>query len=403
MGRLKITDVRCVLLSAPYATPDDAERVFHLQTGYRPAGLIRVEASDGSFGLGEVYSGVYAPETVAALTQQLGEAIEGQDPRRPAALWDRMRLASYYWGRLGISQSVLGGIELALWDLYGKSLGVPVCDLLGGCQHDSLLAYASGGNNKPEAELRAEMHGYVQDGFRAVKIRINNLASMDQIVEKVAICREALGSGVGLAVDAAQGLAQRPWTVKQAISVAHAIEQFDLMWIEEPAEVSNYEGFAQIRRNISIPVAGGETVTSLTEAKCYLNADALDLFQPDASLIGGLTVFRRLADLCDTRHLPVAVHTWCAGVGIMGNYHAAFASRNCSIVERPTVPNPLREVVLQHPLEMHEGRIAAPQGAGLGVVAPDDLESSFPYRPGSYYKILGAIDQPQTSQREQQP
>ncbi|WP_425400024.1 mandelate racemase/muconate lactonizing enzyme family protein [Aeoliella sp.] len=393
---MKITDVRCVLLSAPYATPDDAERVLHLKTGFRPAGLIRVEASDGSCGYGEVYSGVYAPETVAALTNQLGEAIQGQDARRPATLWERMRLASYYWGRLGISQSVIGGIEMALWDLHGKSLGVPVCDLLGGRTHDALLAYASGGNNKPEDELRAEMRGYVEDGFRAVKIRINNLPGVDEIVQKVGICREALGPDVGLAVDAAQGLARRPWTVKQATTIAKTIEQFDLMWIEEPAEVANYDGFAEIRRNISIPVAGGETVTSLTEAESYLKADALDLFQPDASLIGGLSVFRKLADLCDRRQIPVAVHTWSAGVGIMGNYHAAFASRNCSIVELPSVPNPLREAVLAEPLRLVEGKVPAPTSAGLGLTVPDDLESQYPYQPGTYYKILGATDRQET-------
>jgi L-alanine-DL-glutamate epimerase-like enolase superfamily enzyme len=389
---LKISSVRCILLSAPYATPGDAERELHLRTGYRPASIIRVETSDGSFGLGEVYSGVYAPETVAALTMQLGEAIVGHDPRCLAALWERMRLACYYWGRMGISQSVVGGIEMALWDLYGKSLGVPVCDLLGGRTHDSLPAYASGGNNKPEDELRAEMIGYAEVGFRAVKIRINNLPNLDAIVEKVGICREALGNNIGLAVDAAQGLAQRPWTVKQAIAIARAIEPFDLMWIEEPAEVSNYEGFAEIRRRISIPVAGGETVTSLPEAEAYLNADALDLFQPDASLIGGLSVFRKLADLCDRRHIPIAVHTWSSGVGIMGNYHAAFASRNCSIVELPSVPNPLRESTLQEPLELKRGNIPAPCSPGLGANLPDDLEREYPYRPGSYYQILGAHD-----------
>src|SRR5690606_16732167 len=109
---------------------------------------------------------------------------------------------------------------------------------------------------------------------------------------------EVLGAGVGLSVDAAQGLAPRPWTVKQALDVARELEPLDLMWIEEPAEVTNYAGFAEIRKGTRIPVAGGETVTSVTEAEAYLQAGALDLFQPDAGLIGGLDVFRQVSQRC---------------------------------------------------------------------------------------------------------
>src|SRR5690606_28831533 len=117
---------------------------------------------DELYGLGEVYSGVYAPEAVAALTAQLGDAVLGADPTNVIPLWDRLRLASYYWGRMGISQSVIGGIEMALWDLLGKKLGLPVHQLVGGQAHEAIPAYASGGNNKPPEALQAEMRDYVE-------------------------------------------------------------------------------------------------------------------------------------------------------------------------------------------------------------------------------------------------
>lgn len=387
---MKITAVKCLLLSAPYATPGDDERELHLKTGLRSASIIKVETDAGLYGLGEVYSGVYAPEAVAALVAQFEDAILGHDPSDVVPLWDRMRLASYYWGRMGLPQSVIGGIEMALWDLLGKKLGLPVYALLGGKAHEAIAAYGSGGNNKPADELRTEMRGYVKDGFGAVKIRINNLPNLDAIVEKVALCREALGSEVGMSVDAAQGLAKNPWTVKQAIDVARAIEPYNIMWLEEPAEVTHYEGFAEIRRKVSMPVAGGETVTSIVEAEAYLRAESLDLFQPDASILGGINVLRRVAELCHRRQIPIAVHAWSSGVGIMGNYHAAFASPNCTILELPTVPNPLREELILKPLRLVEGKILAPTEPGLGVTLPDDLEEKYPYRPGSYYQILGA-------------
>ncbi len=384
---MKITAVRCLLVSAPYATPGDAEREWHLQTGYRPASFIRVETSEGEYGLGETYAGVYAPEAVRELVRQIEPELVGQDALNTLALLDRMRLSCFYWGRMGLSQSVIGGIEMALWDLKGKVLGVPVYDLLGGNVHESLPVYASGGNDKPYDELRAEMKGYVAEGYGAVKIRINNLTE-EKIVEKVAMCRDALGPDVGLAVDACQGTVRSPWPTKKAIRIARSLEPYRLLWLEEPAEATNYAGFAEIRHTTVTLVAGGETVTSLTEAEAYLNAGSLDLFQPDASLIGGLNVFRRVAQMCERRGVHIAAHVWCGGIGTMGNYHAAFATPNCLWLELSNVPNPLRDEVLIEPLEIRNGRVYLPRTPGLGVRLPEDLEEKYPYRPGSVYRFV---------------
>lgn len=384
---MKITSVRCMLLSAPYATPEDAERVRHLRTGYRPAAFVRVETDAGIVGIGETYAGVYAPEAVRELVAQFEHDLVGLDALATLEGRERLRLASYYWGRMGLSQSVLGGIEMALWDLKGKAFDQPVWQLLGGNAHDTILVYASGGNDKPFDELRAELEGYLSRGYRAVKIRINELAE-DAIEEKVAFCRDVLGGGIGLAVDAAQGLSRRPWPVKTALRIARRLEPYDLLWIEEPAEVTNYAGFAEIRRGTHVPIAGGETVTSFVEAESYLRAGALDLFQPDATLIGGISAFRRVAQMCERNFLPVAVHAWCGGVGLMGNYHAAFATPNCTILELPSVPNPLRVEVLVEPLTIHDGALALPTAPGLGVELPPDLEERYPYRPGSVYRIV---------------
>jgi L-alanine-DL-glutamate epimerase-like enolase superfamily enzyme len=386
---MKITAVKCILLSAPYAMPDDAERMIHLKSGYRPASFIKVETDEGISGLGETYAGVYAPETVRELVTQFEYDLIGQEALNTMAIWERIHLSSYYWGRMGISQSVIGGIEMALWDLKGKVLGVPVYELLGGRVHDEIMVYASGGNNKPFDELEDEMQTYVGQGYRAVKIRINHLPDTDAIIEKVAFCRKILGSNVGLAVDAAQGLAKLPWSITKAVGIAQRLEPYELLWIEEPAEVTNYRGFAEIRRQINIPVAGGETVTCMVEAESYLNNDSLDLFQPDASLIGGLSVFRQVAQLCARKHLPVAVHAWCGGIGIMGNFHAAFATRNCSYLELSNVPNPLRDDVLVEPFQIQDGKMLAPTAPGLGVHLPDELVEKYPYQPGSVYRILG--------------
>lgn len=384
---MKITAVKSILVSAPYASPGDSERELRLSTGFRPATFIKVETDEGIYGLGETYAGVYAPEMVHAFVPQLEYNLLGKDPMQITGLADTMRIANYYLGRMGITQCVIGGVEMALWDLKGKTLGLPVHELLGGRVHNEIPVYASGGSNKPFEDLKKEMLSYVELGYRSIKIRISNMKEISQIIEKVAFCREAIGPDIGLSVDAVQGNARSPWSVKTAVEIARSIEPYNLMWLEEPAEVTNYAGYAEIRRQIQIPVAGGETVTSLVEAESYLNAGGLDLFQPDAAVIGGIGAFRRVAQLCERKFIPVAVHCWCGGVGLMGNYHAAFASPNCTILELSNVPNPLREEMLAEPLRMVDGKIQAPTLPGLGVILPEDLEEKYPYRPGSVYRV----------------
>lgn len=385
---MKITAVKCLLLSAPYAVPGDLEREFCFAEGHRTISVIKVETDEGVYGLGETYIGVFAPEATRELVHQFEVDLLGRDPSDIGALWDLLRQASYYWGRFGMSASVIGGIEMALWDLKGKVLGVPVHQLLGGKALDRIPVYASGGNNKPFPALREELLGYQALGFRSVKIRINFLTPAE-IVEKVAFCREVLGPNAGLAVDAVQGVARHAWTVKEAVSVVRSLEPFNLLWVEEPCEVTDYAGFAQVRRETQCIIAGGETVSSVTEAANYLDAGALDLFQPDAAMLGGLGAFRRIAQMCERSFVKIAVHTWAGGVGIMGNYHAAFASRNCSILELPNNPYPLREEFLVEPLRIVDGAIEAPTAPGLGVQLPDEVEKRFPYRPGSFYSVLG--------------
>lgn len=389
---MKIKSVRCILLSAPYATPDDDEVRLHLRTGYRSTSLICVETVSGEYGFGETYAGVYAPEAVKALVDQFESDLQGIDALDIQAVWERAYLACRYWGRFGLSQSVIGGIEMALWDLKGKHQGLPVHSLLGGPCHESIQVYASGGNTKPEPELRDEMLSYRKHGFKAVKIRINNIPELDWIVDKVRICREALGDDCALAVDAAQGLAMEPWCVDYALAVARAIEPYNILWLEEPAAVNDIQSYKSIREQCPIPIAGGETATSIYEANAYIEAEALDLFQPDAALIGGIGVLRNVADLCWKRSIPIAVHAWCGGVGMMGNYHAAFASPGCKYLEMPSVPNPLRDGLLAEVPVITDGRIKAPTSPGLGVSVPDNLESMYPYRAGTHYKVLGAYE-----------
>ncbi|HEY4356817.1 MAG TPA: mandelate racemase/muconate lactonizing enzyme family protein [Acidobacteriaceae bacterium] len=386
-GAFTLRQVRCVLLSAPYSTPGDAERELHLRSGYRSAAFFVAQSADGAEGIGEAYAGSYAPEVVRAIAEQLAPSLQNVVVDDIAALMTSLRHQVRYWGRTGVTQGVLGGIEMALLDLHGNLTGAPVYQSLGGRAHDSLPVYASGGNDKPYIELEAEMQQYVQAGFGAVKIRINNLP-IAKAIEKVQVCANALQGKASLAVDAVQSNTRFPWNLQDAMRVAEALGQFELLWLEEPLPPEEIHGFGHLRSVSPVPIASGETVTTLDEVERFLEHGALDILQPDAAVMG-ISRFMQAARLCADAGVKIAVHAWCGGPGHLANYHAAFATPNCTIVERSAVPNPLRDDLLAGACTFTAGRISLVELPGLGVMLPEDLEQRYPYRPDSHYSFHG--------------
>jgi L-alanine-DL-glutamate epimerase-like enolase superfamily enzyme len=377
---MTITDVECVLLSHTYA---DAE----LWTGgVLPgitAGLVRITTSDGLTGIGETYGSNFAPEVVRAVVEHFRPFLVGQDPSDIAGLWQSCWSRNLYWSRVGMGVIVLSAIESALWDLVGKAVGKPVVELLGGAVHQSLPRYASGGMEASPPRLRAEQAAYVEQGFLATKIRAGESAAAD--FEKAALVRDVVGPDIGLAVDAVQGSNPNPWTADDAIPVAKALAELDLLWLEEPCSATDPEGHAAVRRAVDVPIAGAESCTTVHELRRYLEADALDLAQPDAAHIGGVLECRKAAALAESYGVDIAVHAWASGGCVMSNYHVAFASPNCTWLEYPTQPNPLITALLAEPLTVVDGRVLAPTAPGLGLLLTDEIEARFPYQPGHHY------------------
>jgi D-arabinonate dehydratase/D-galactarolactone cycloisomerase len=379
---MRIASVEPVLLS--YTYPPE-----HVQTwsgGRLPgitAGLVRITTEDGQTGIGETYAGTYAPEVVRSIIEYFAPFLVGKDPSDISGLWNLCYSRTLYWGRFGISISVLSGIEGALWDLVGKAAGTPVHVLLGGPSHESLPRYASGGMDSTPDELYAEQSGYAQRGFLASKIRAGVGPRED--ADRTAIARGALGSGVALAVDAVQGSNPSPWSPDVALDMARRIAEYDILWLEEPCAATDVEGYATVRRSSPVPIAGGESCTTVIELSAYIKADALDLVQPDAAHIGGVLECRKAAALAEDAGLPIAVHAWSSGGCVMANYHAAFASPNTTWLEYPTQPNPLIEALMTEPLQIVDGRVLAPTTPGLGITLTPELEERYPYRPGHHY------------------
>jgi D-arabinonate dehydratase/D-galactarolactone cycloisomerase len=190
---------------------------------------------------------------------------------------------------------------------------------------------------------------------------------------------------VQVAVDAVQGSNPNAWTAAQAIETGRALESLGLLWYEEPCSALDLQGYRACREALDVPIAGGETLTTVQQFQSFLAADPVDVLQPDAAYCGGILPLREVAALCELRDVAVAVHAWGSGGSIMSNYHAAFASPAARWLEWPTQTNPLIAELIAEPIVVSDGYVSAPTAPGLGLSLTPELEERFPYRPDCHY------------------
>jgi galactonate dehydratase len=394
---MKITDVRTVLLTGP-CTGDpyllEARRL-------RSAALIEIHTDGSHIGIGESYAGYFCPELVPLAVEYYRPILLGVDVLQTDihTLWRRMFLCENFWGRVGFGPAVLSGIEAALWDLKGKLLGLPVHELLGGRCHERLPAYATGGpSNWPPDKLKAKVDFYLELGFRAFKVGAgyydsetgsavpapSTSAVVAQEASKARLLREHVGPEIGILIDGHMGNPMGDaWDLPTARAVLRALEPYDLLFFEEPLPYTDPWSYAELRRSTSIPIAGGECLTTLAEFRQFADLGAFTIAQPDAAWVGGLLEFVRIARMFDGRGARIATHSWGAGVAQMQNIHAGFASPNTTILEIPPAAGALHTELWGEAFVMRDGYIYPPNQPGLGVRLTDAIKARFPFVPGS--------------------
>ena len=408
---MRVTDVRTILVTAPWrGDPFWVEG----QEWFRSTAIIEVRTDEGITGLGETMMGYFHPEAVppvvAYYRRLLVDPTLRLDPLTPERCFDELYQRSLPWARVGMGLSVLSGVEMALWDVAGKAFGRPVHALLGGAVHERLPLYASGGTGAwPVEQTVAQAVRYVELGFRGVKIGTGmtsrpggytthvspppygtwyagaTAARLDDERAKWAALRRAVGPDVELATDAHAVQVREPWTRSDALAIARVLEEFDLLFFEEPLRYDDPDGYAEIRAQTRTPIAGGESLTGIAEFQQWLDKGAVDYVQPDATHAGGIMPTVRIAQAAAAKHVGLIVHTGAAiGPGIMANLHASFASPNARSVEYAVAPDNIRAEVLAEPVVLVDGFVAAPTAPGLGVTLPDGFEERYPFRPGIY-------------------
>ncbi len=380
MSELKITNVETILLSYRYQE-NELWKWSGGVTLQRNAVLVKVETNQGIYGLGEVGESAYLPVSVKQIIEErFKPLLLGEDPTNIEKLWQKMYIRSAHFGRKGVVIPIISGIEIALWDILGKSLNRPVYELLGGAYREKIRVYASAGMSKPLNELIDEIKQYLEKGYTGVKIRIGHEnPSMD--IEIVQELRKAMGDQVDLMVDAGQCYVDFPWDFNTALKVARELERCQVFWLEEPLHPDDIEGYQRLCSLVDVPIAAGENEFTRFGFKELIANRAVDILQPDVTRSGGISECKKIAAIASAFHLRCAPHIFGSGVGFMANMHFIASTPNAFVMEYDCTPNPLRDELLEEMPCFSDGYLHLIKGLpGLGVKLTDEIIGKFGFQ-----------------------
>ncbi|MGH3656200.1 MAG: mandelate racemase/muconate lactonizing enzyme family protein, partial [Micromonosporaceae bacterium] len=269
--------------------------------------LVRVTSDEGVVGIGFNYAGSSGGELVsAAVRDLLAPVVVGEDPYRVEGLWQEMYQEALLHGRVGAAVRALSAVDIALWDHNARAVGLPLWKLLGGFHSETVPAYASGGyylDGKTPEHLADEVRGYVDLGFRAVKIKVGRLEPAGD-EERLAAVRDAVGPDVLVMLDANNAWRDLP----TALRAVRRFEPYDPYWIEEPFGPDDIDNHARLARATPVPVATGEIEAGRWRHKELLEKEAASVLQTDAAVAGGVTEWRRIAATAASYGVPMAPH-----------------------------------------------------------------------------------------------
>ena len=362
---MKITDVKALTLS-----------------GYKQWNYVRIETDEGLTGLGEAHPGA----GIADIILQFRDTLVGADPRNIEPLYNR--LIGSVRNRSAMGLSAIGGIETALWDLLGKSLGVPIYQLLGGQYRDRIRLYADVGHgegNTPKSWAKRAREG-VKDGYQAIKFDIDNSANelrqdavnrelstaeLDKMTSLVAAAREAVGDEIDISIDC-----HSLYSVHAAIKLAECLEPFDLMFLEDPVPNDNVDAMAKVSAATSIPICTGEFLFRRDGFRDLIQSQACDMLHVDVSGTGGMLEAKKIADLADLYYMPFAAHNITSPIGMTATAHVCAAVRNFIVMELPYHADQVEwrwDLAISEAPLIQDNEFVVPEQPGLGIELNEEV------------------------------
>jgi L-alanine-DL-glutamate epimerase-like enolase superfamily enzyme len=359
----------------------------HYKGTLRYITLARVEADDGTVGWGECIS--QFPESALA-TQTIIERgfaplLEGEDPRDVERLWHVMLDRIWWMGPEGIAAFAVSAVDMALWDLKGKVLGLPVCRLIGPQLHDRVEAMASVIFEMDDLEeTEAEFAWMCDQGYRILKggwgmrpgaVFGDNPARDLELVKRL---RAVVGDQRELVVDTPGG--RNLWDVPTAIRRFHEYEPYRLLWIEQPLLPRDLDGHARLRAAVSTPIGTGEDEWNLESYKRLIDSGAVDVIQFDPGRSHGITGVRDCIKLVEAANLKFSAHTWSSALNTAASVHLLAISKHGVSMDLKPHESPMQHELVSDPWEQQGGFLAVREKPGLGVTVREEIVQKYLFR-----------------------
>jgi galactonate dehydratase len=378
---LKITKVTPWLIEAPAPYLDTADDDNAIKP--REYTFVEVNTDEGITGWGEVTAQSPRALPICAGLKHVGDLIVGDDPRLIEMIWNKIFRAYTYMGSRGLTTNMISAIDIALWDIRGKVLGLPISELFGGPVRDGIPIYCHPKNGSTPEETAQHATAIVETGQMALKTdpfhpeheeETNGYLSgklspeAEQLgVDRIAAIREAVGPDVEIMVDC-----HGRFDVPTAIRLARSLEPYNLWWIEEPVPVESTHALRQVRENISVPISVGERLHTRWDFVPILENELADFIMPDVTWTGGITEIKKIATMAEAYYIPISPHDASGPINVLAGAHAMASVPNHYRVETHRAKLNAYDVFIDHPLDIRGDKIYLSDRPGLGIELDKD-------------------------------
>lgn len=375
---MKITNVRSWRVKIPWDNNPGTDDI--RDPGERGFLFVQIETDEGITGWGEVttYPGVIANRAVSAYIDAIGTLLIGDNPANIEAIWNKVFRELTYVGTRGATTAAVSGIDIALWDIRGKVLGLPIYELLGGAVRDRIALYCHPYNpTSPEAIVTATRE-IVDSGFKAFKLdpmlahlHVDHTAYIDGeispdvealAIDTLAAAREEAGDAIEIMIDA-----HAMYNVPTAIRLANKMAEYNIHWFEEPVPVESWKALQQVRERVKTPICVGERLHTRWEFVPIFENGLADYIMPDVTWTGGISELKKIATMAEAYYIPISPHDASGPVNVMAGAQVMMTVPNFYKLEVNRYDLSGYNMMIDEPLDIRDGCLYVSDRPGLGV------------------------------------
>lgn len=374
---MKITKVIPWLVEAPTPYLDTADDSKEIKN--REYVFVEVTTDEGITGWGEITgTSAISNRVVCAALRHVSDLVAGDDPRLIEMIWNKIFRSFTYMGSRGATTNIISGIDIALWDIRGKVLGLPISELFGGPVREGIPIYchpndgssvkdtvqhakaiAETGQKSLKTDPWYPHHEEESNGYLTGKL---SAGAENHGVELIAAVREAVGPDFEILIDC-----HARFDAPTAIRLARALEPYKIFWFEEPVPVESIHALKQVRDNVSVPICVGERIHTRWELLPILENELADFVMPDVTWTGGITEIKKMATLAETFYVPISPHDASGPINVLAGAHVMASVPNHFRVETSRAKLNAYDVFIDHPLDIRGDKIYLSDRPGLGI------------------------------------